>query len=182
MNKADLLRIGREVLRPSDSGDVVEWLEDNVHAIPDSPMPGPFRSDRTPWIAEALRIAADPETRLLTVLASIQSGKSLFARLLTCHIIVNAPGPTMLLQATDPEAKDFALRYLRPVWNNCPPVKARLSLEDLDRSTTADFDRMTLYVAASGTRRTFSACPCATSSPTSVGWRRPDTWRKRARA
>ena len=138
MNKADLLRIGREVLKPSDSGDVVEWLEDNVHAIPDSPMPGPFRSDRTPWIAEALRIAADPETRLLTVLASIQSGKSLFARLLTCHIVANAPGPTMLLQATDPEAKDFALRYLRPVWNNCPPVKARLSLEDLDRSTTAD--------------------------------------------
>lgn len=145
MNKADLLRIGRDVLRPSDSGDVVEWLEDNVHAIPDSPMPGPFRSDRTPWIAEALRIAADPETRLLTILASIQSGKSLFARLLTCHIIANAPGPTMVLQATDPEAKDFALRYLRPVWNNCPPVKARLSLEDLDRSTTADFDRMTLY-------------------------------------
>jgi hypothetical protein len=53
MNKSDLLRIGRDVLRPSDSGDVVEWLEDNVHAIPDSPMPGPFRSDRTPWIAEA---------------------------------------------------------------------------------------------------------------------------------
>ena len=145
MNKSDLLRIGRDVLRPSDSGDVVEWLESNVLAIPDSPMPGPFRSDRTPWVAEALRIAADPETKLLTVLASIQSGKSLFARLLTCHIIANAPGPTMVLQATDPEAKDFALRYLRPVWNNCPPVKARLSGDDLDRSTTADFDRMTLY-------------------------------------
>lgn len=145
MNKADLLRIGRDVLRPSDSGDVVEWLEDNVHAIPDSPMPGPFRSERTPWIAEALRIAADPETRLLTILASIQSGKSLFARLFTCHIIANAPGPTMVLQATDNEAKDFALRYLRPVWNNCPPVKARLSADDLDRSTTSDFDRMTLY-------------------------------------
>ena len=145
MNKADLLAIGRDVLRPADSGDVVEWLEDNVHAIPDSPMPGPFRSERTPWIAEALRIAADPETKLLTILASIQSGKSLFARLLTCHIVANAPGPTMVLQATDPEAKDFALRYLRPVWNNCPPVKARLSADDLDRSTTADFDRMTLY-------------------------------------
>jgi phage terminase large subunit GpA-like protein len=145
MNKADLLRIGRDVLKPSDSGDVVDWLEDNVHAIPDSPMPGPFRSERTPWIAEALRIAADPETRLLTILASIQSGKSLFARLFTCHIIANAPGPTMVLQATDPEAKDFALRYLRPVWANCPPVKERISLDDMDRSTTTDFDRMTLY-------------------------------------
>ena len=145
MNKADLLRVGRDVLKPADSGDIVEWLEDNVLAIPDSPMPGPFRSERTPWIAEALRIAADPETRLLTILASIQSGKSLFARLFTCHIIANAPGPTMVLQATDPEAKDFALRYLRPVWANCPPVKERISLDDMDRSTTTDFDRMTLY-------------------------------------
>ena len=145
MNKSDLLTIGRSVLKPADSGDVVEWLEANVHAIPDSPMPGPFRSDRTPWIAEALRIAVDPETRLLTVLASIQSGKSLFARLFTCHIVANAPGPTMVLQANDPEAKDFAIRYLRPVWKNCPPVLARLKEEDMERSTTADFDRMTLY-------------------------------------
>ena len=112
MTKNDLLKVGKNVLRPSDSGDVVEWLEQNVNAIPDSPMPGPFRSDRTPWIAEALRIAADPETKLLTVLASIQSGKSLFARLFTCHIVANAPGPTMVLQANDNEAKDFALRYL----------------------------------------------------------------------
>ena len=77
MNKSDLLRIGRDVLKPSDSGDIVDWLEDNVHAIPDSPMPGPFRSERTPWIAEALRIAADPETKLLTILASIQSAPPL---------------------------------------------------------------------------------------------------------
>lgn len=145
MNKSDLLRVGRDVLKPSDSGDVVEWLEENVLAIPDSPMPGPFRSERTPWIADALRIAADAETKMLTVLASIQSGKSLFARLLTCHIIANAPGPTAVFQSTDAEAKDFALRYMRPVWNNCPPVKARISLDDMDRSTTTDFDRMTLY-------------------------------------
>ena len=145
MNKADLLRVGREVLKPADSGDIVEWLEDNVLAIPDSPMPGPFRSERTPWIAEALRIAADPETKLLVILASIQSGKSLFARLFTCHIIANTPGPTAVFQSTDSEAKDFALRYMRPVWNNCPPVKSRISVDDMDRSTTTDFDRMTLY-------------------------------------
>ena len=145
MNKADLLRVGREVLKPADSGDIVDWLEDNVLAIPDSPMPGPFRSERTPWIAEALRIAADAETKLLVIIASIQSGKSLFARLFTCHIIANAPGPTAIFQSTDSEARDFALRYMRPVWNNCPPVKARISVDDMDRSTTTDFDRMTLY-------------------------------------
>ena len=66
------------MLKPSDSGDVVEWLEENVLAIPDSPMPGPFRSERTPWIAEALRIAADPETKMMTVLR----GRTLLPRLL----------------------------------------------------------------------------------------------------
>jgi phage terminase large subunit GpA-like protein len=145
MNKSELLRIGRDVLKPSDSGDIVEWLEENVTAIPDSPMPGPFRSERTPWIGEALRIMSDPEVRMGTILGSIQSGKSLFARLLLCHVVSNAPGPAMVLQATDAESKDWALRYLRPVFNNCPPVKERISSEDLDRSTTMDFDRMTLY-------------------------------------
>jgi len=145
MNKAELIKIGKGVLKPAYSGDPVEWLEANVLAIPDSPMPGPFRAERTPWIAEALRIAADPETRLLTVLASIQSGKSLLARLFSCYVIANQPGPTMILQATDSEAKDFSLRYLRPVWNNCPPVKAKFKNDDMERSTTSDFDRMTLY-------------------------------------
>lgn len=145
MTNAELRRIGLEVLRPSDDGDIVRWLEANVSSIPDSPMPGPFRSERTPWIAEALRIAADPETRLLTIQASIQSGKSLFARLYLCWMIANKPGPTMLLQATDPEARDFSIRSLRPLFNCCEPVARRLKPEDSDRSTTIDFDRMTLY-------------------------------------
>jgi hypothetical protein len=144
MNKADLLRIGREVLKPSDSGDVVEWLEDNVHAIPDSPMPGPFRSDRTPWIAEALRIAADPETRLLTVLASIQSGKSLFAPVLTCHIIANAPGRRCFAghrprgQGLRPSLPPPGLEQLPAREGTALPRRPR-PLDD------ADFDRMTLY-------------------------------------
>jgi hypothetical protein len=51
----------------------------------------------------------------------------------------------MILQATDAEAKDFSIRYLRPVWNNCPPVKAKFKNDDMERSTTSDFDRMTIY-------------------------------------
>jgi len=145
VRRADLVGLGRDVLRPSSEGDIVAWLEANVRAIPDSPMPGPFRADRTPWVRDALRIAADPEVQLMTVLASIQSGKSLFARLLTCWIAEHAPGPTLLLQATDPEAKDFALRYLRPVFKNCPPVLARMKDDDMERSTTIDFDRFPLY-------------------------------------
>jgi len=30
MSDADLLRLGRSMLAPSDSGDVVEWCQDNI--------------------------------------------------------------------------------------------------------------------------------------------------------
>jgi len=145
MSDSELIALGRSVLRPSDSADIVEWCEDNVLAIPDSPLPGPFRSHRTPWIAEALRLAADPETRMLTVLASIQSGKTLFARLLTCHIAARSPGPTLFLLDNDQNARDLNLTTLRPLWDNCPAVLAHIKPE-MERSSTISFDRMTLWV------------------------------------
>ena len=145
MTDAALLSLGRTLLAPSDSGDVVEWCEDNVLAIPDSPLPGPYKADRTPMVAEALRIWADPQVSLMAVLASIQSGKSLMARLATCHIAARAPGPTLILQDNDQNARDFNLTSLRPLWDNCPPVKARL-LPEMDRSSTIQFDSMTAWV------------------------------------
>jgi hypothetical protein len=145
MTDATLRQVGLDVLRVSDTGDIVDWCEDNISAIPDSPMPGPYRSDRTPWVAEALRVWADPETRLVTVLASIQSGKTLLARLATCHIVGRAPGPTLVLQDTDQNSKDFNLTALRPLWDNCPPVKAKL-VPEFERSSTIQFQDMTCWV------------------------------------
>jgi phage terminase large subunit GpA-like protein len=145
MSDPALLSLGRSLLAPSDSGDVVDWCEDNVLAIPDSPMPGPFRAERTPWIAEALRICVDPEVRLVTVLASIQSGKTLLARLLTCHVAARAAGPTLVLQDNDQNARDFNLTALRPLWDNCPPVKDKL-VPEMDRSSTIQFQGMTAWV------------------------------------
>ena len=145
MTDTALMALGRSLLAPADSGDVVDFCEANVVAIPDSPMPGPFRAERTPWIGEALRLAADPTTRLVTILASIQSGKTLFARLYSCHAVARAPGPMLILQDNDQNARDFNLTALRPLWDNCPPVKERLSPE-MERSSTIQFDRMTAWV------------------------------------
>ncbi len=142
----ELTAAARAILKPSYDGDAVSWAEANVLEVPDSPIRGKLNLSRTPWVAEALRIATDPETKLLTILASTQSGKSLFLRLYSCWQIVNAPAPFMILQANDPEAKDFMLRYVRPLWKHCPPVAALLAEGDNDKSTTADFSNgVTVY-------------------------------------
>jgi len=82
----------------------------------------------------------------------------------------------MVLQATDNEAKDFALRYLRPVWNNCrpskPPVRRRPRPVHHHRLRPHDALLPGIWNEAN-----FNACPCVTPSPTNAGWRRLDTRR-----
>ena len=141
-----MLGVAQNIMRPNYNGDPVTWAEQNVLEVPDSPVRGRLNLSRTPWIAEALRIACDPETKMLTILASTQSGKSLLARIYMSWQIVNAPGPMMMLQANDPEAKDFFLRYVRTLWKHVPPVENLLAETDSDKSTTADFKNgITVY-------------------------------------
>jgi hypothetical protein len=138
-NQDSLVDAARDVIRPTYTGDPVAWAEANVLDVPDSPIRGKLSLARTPWVAEALRLACDPETKLLTILACTQAGKSLLARLYTLWQIANAPAPMMLLQANDPEAKDFFLRYVRPLFKQCPPVQALVAETDNDKSQVADF-------------------------------------------
>lgn len=141
-----ILAAAQAVIRPNYSGDPVDWAEANILEVPDSPVRGRLSLARTPWLAAALRILCDPETKVAVIPAATQSGKSLLQRVYMSWQIVNAPRPMMTLQANDPEAKDFFLRYVRPLWNNCPPVKALLSDSDNDKSTTADFrNGVTVY-------------------------------------
>jgi len=144
--KNAILAAAQAVIRPNYSGDPVDWAEANILEVPDSPVRGRLSLARTPWLAEALRILCDPETKVAVIQAATQSGKSLLQRVYMAWQIVNAPRPLMTLQANDPEAKDFFLRNVRPLWNNCPPVKALLSDGDNDKSTTADFKNgVTVY-------------------------------------
>ena len=51
----------------------------------------------------------------------------------------------LILQDNDANARDFNLTSLRPLWDQCPPVKERL-VPEMDRSSTVQFDRMTAWV------------------------------------
>lgn len=104
-----------------------QWLEDHVNAISYSPIPGSFRTDNSPWIREPLEELANPETSLISIVASIQACKTLFAELGLCWVTNNAPGPSLWLDQTDADAKDQCGTRLQPLWEGCPPVKKLVS-------------------------------------------------------
>ena len=136
----------RKVFRPDDGGDIVVWLQNNIRQIPFSPMPSGFRVKETPWLAEPLRACADPELRLVQIIAPIQSGKSLMAEMLSCYIIARQPAPTLYLNDTDANAGDWMQSRLRVLWENVPPVLAKLQKDETDKkSGTIQTDDMTFW-------------------------------------
>lgn len=133
-----------------ESDDIVAWLKENVINIPYSPMPGGFRTQETPWLEEILRAMADPEIKMVSLKAPIQSGKSMALELLLLWIICRQPGPALFLQDKDPNARDWYEDRLIKLIENCPPALEKMNRKD-SRWQASEFDRMRLWTLGSDT-------------------------------
>jgi len=109
----------RAMLAPDPDGDIVDWLEANVKNMP-GPMPGAFRVETTPYLSPVLRAMTDPEIHTIVVFGAVQMGKSTLLELWSAFIAARTPGPTLLLQDVDLNAKDWQANRLRPIWEATP--------------------------------------------------------------
>ena len=151
MKTEELLAVGRKALAPPDNADPVTWLARNVTNIPDSPFKGGYRPERWPWIAHAIRIFAEPSTRVMALPWAIQCGKTLTMRLLATHLMANDRGNLVIYMDNQDNAKDFTLRYLRPLFNIVPVVRDAMSPHDNAKSDTIDFSDGTIVYNNSAT-------------------------------
>ncbi|MFI3244272.1 MAG: phage terminase large subunit family protein, partial [Akkermansia sp.] len=86
--------------RPPDRVPVWQWAEQHIEAIPYSPMPGRFHIDNSPQIRDVMQEIVNPRTRLVSIIASVQSGKTTAPEITLNYIIANLPGPTLWLGAS----------------------------------------------------------------------------------
>lgn len=100
-----------------------KWCEKNVKNIPYSPIPGHFKSANSPWVREVMEAMADPDIRLVSIVAPVQSSKTISAELCLCYIVANFPGPCLWLSQTDADAKDQAEARLHKLFSECDAVK-----------------------------------------------------------
>lgn len=123
-------------------------------AIPYSPMPGRFRSENSPWLREVMDAMVDPRVRVVSIMASIQSSKTLGIELAICYIIANLPGPALWLDQTDDDAKDQVEARLHVLFEECEPVKALFPLNrHKKRKDTIHFSNgMTLWAFGAHTK------------------------------
>lgn len=125
-----------------------KWCEENVKNIPYSPIPGHFKSANSPWVREAMEAMSDPDIRLVSIVAPVQSSKTIGAELCLCYIIANFPGPCLWLSQTNADAKDQAEARLHKLFSECDAVKKLFPADRHKKKTQTVFfsNGMTLWV------------------------------------
>lgn len=125
-----------------------KWCEENVKNIPYSPIPGHFKSANSPWVREVMEAMADPDIRLVSIVAPVQSSKTIGAELCLCYIVANFPGPCLWLSQTDADAKDQAEARLHKLFSECDAVKKLFPSDRHKKKTQTVFfsNGMTLWV------------------------------------
>ena len=148
MTRNPLSSILREAWTPADRREPWRWCEDHIKSIPYSPLPGPFRSENSPWIREVMEAIVDPKIRLVSIIAAVQSSKTTSPELTLCYIIANLPGPCLWLDQTDEDAKDESESRLQKLFESCEPVKKLFPKnKNKQRNCTIHFSNgMTLWL------------------------------------
>ena len=125
-----------------------KWCEENVKNIPYSPIPGHFKSANSPWVRGVMEAMADPDIRLVSIVAPVQSSKTISAELCLCYIVANFPGPCLWLSQTDADAKDQAEARLHKLFSECDAVKKLFPADRHKKKTQTVFfsNGMTLWV------------------------------------
>ena len=146
------MKLLRDILKdawtPADRREPWRWCEDHIKSIPYSPLPGPFRSENSPWIREVMEAIVDPKIRLVSIIAAVQSSKTTSPELTLCYIIANLPGPCLWLDQTDEDAKDESESRLQKLFESCEPVKKLFPKDkNKQRNCTIHFSNgMTLWL------------------------------------
>lgn len=122
--------------------------------IPAGAFTGGYNPDRWPWVAAALRIFSKRSTRTMFLAWGIQNGKTLMMRLAATYLMANDRANMVIYLDNQEKAKDFTLRYLRPIFQQVPEVRNALSSRDNEKSDIIDFaDGSIIYNNSASTEK-----------------------------
>ena len=92
-----------------------------------SAEPGRWRTDRTPYLREVMRELSNTSPQEKVVLmAGAQLGKTECGNNFLGAIIMNMPGPTMMVQPTVDMAKRNSKTRIAPLIEECPELRKRV--------------------------------------------------------
>lgn len=107
---------------------VSEWA-DEKRILPSkaSAEPGPYRTDRTPYMREVMdNLSASSAVSEVVLCAGAQTGKSEAGNNWVGYVIDHAPGPMLLVQSTVENAKRYSKQRIGPMINETPALTGKV--------------------------------------------------------
>lgn len=132
-SSADARRLDRLIsgclagLVPPEDLTVSEWAEKNRRLSSESSAePGPWRTERTPYLREVMNTFTDPKIRHTVMVAASQVGKSEVLNNCIGYIIDQDPGSILFVHPTTIDAKEYSKLRIAPMIRDCPTLRRKV--------------------------------------------------------
>lgn len=133
-SKNDAFRLNRLLAKvmagmmPPDDLTVTEWAEQRRRLSSESSAePGPWRTERTPYLREVMDSFTDPKVRHTVMVAASQVGKSEVLNNCIGYIIDEDPGSILFVHPTTIDAKEYSKLRIAPMIRDCPTLKKKVA-------------------------------------------------------
>ena len=119
-------------LRQPNDLTVSEWADRNIVLGGDSAEPGPYHTDRTPYVREWQDSAALPWVHQVTIQKSTQVGGSVSLLNILAFAISEDPGPITWVMPTREDATEFGENRVLPMVELSPALSRQMTAERFD--------------------------------------------------
>lgn len=136
-------------LKPPENITVSQWADKyRVLDSKTSAMPGPWRTEHTPYLKGIMDEFNNYETEEIDYIKPTQVGGTECLQNMIGYIIQQDPAPTMIVYPTDKLAESISENRLQPMINAAPTLKSRY-IENESLKMELQFEGMYLTLAGS---------------------------------
>lgn len=126
LNKA--MRKALAGMTPPDDLTVAQWAEAKRRLSAESAAePGPWRTERTPYLREPMDAFTDPKVRHIVMVAASQVGKSEFLNNCIGYIIDEDPGSILFIHPTTIDAQEYSKLRIAPMLRDSPALRQKIA-------------------------------------------------------
>lgn len=115
-------------MTPPDDLTVSQWAESKRRLSAESAAePGPWRTERTPYLREPMDAFTDPKVRHIVMVAASQVGKSEFLNNCIGYIIDEDPGSILFIHPTTIDAQEYSKLRIAPMLRDSPALRQKIA-------------------------------------------------------
>ena len=151
----------RRALLPPEGITVSEWADRyRVLVSRTSKEPGPWRTERTPYLRQIMDSFCDPDVEEIVLCAAAQVGKTEAIFNMLGYAIHQDPGPALVVYPTQDIAEGVSRNRIQPMIDASPALRERKSPSAFEfQLLEMKFDTMTLYLGWSNSPAVLSSRP-----------------------